>query len=73
MLKVYFEVESFRYFGYVAYPLLGFPDVIDLFELLHLPRWSVRLLIRLDEVISRIPLVRSQSFGIMIYARKGDA
>ncbi len=65
-----FAIESRRYFGYVAYPLLGFPDVINVLRVVRFPEPLSRFLIKLDEGLARVPFVRNQGFGFMIKARK---
>lgn len=73
LIKSKFAVEEVVFFGYVAYPLLGFPDVIDVFRFLPLQSMLYRLLIRLDELISRIPFFNMQSWAILVKARKTKA
>jgi ubiquinone/menaquinone biosynthesis C-methylase UbiE len=65
------SVTAVRFFGYVAYPLLGFPDLVD-FDRLRIGRLAAPL-IRLDRLLGKLPLVRSFGWGVMIAARKGDA
>ncbi len=65
-----FDIESREYFGYIAYPLLGFPDVLNVLRLVRFPEAFSRFLIKIDEGLACIPLVRGQGFGFMIKARK---
>ncbi len=68
-----FEVLAVRRFGFFAYALCGFPDVLPI--LLHLP-WSLpiaRALIRLDRWLGRVPGIRVASFHLMVLARKPAA
>ncbi len=58
------------YFGYIAYPLMGFPDVLDLFRYLPLKKFLIPALIKFDEFISKIPIINKQAFGIMILTEK---
>jgi ubiquinone/menaquinone biosynthesis C-methylase UbiE len=69
-LKDNFGIESVCYFGYIAYPLLGFPDLVDFFKYLPFKITVAKWLIRLDEWISKIPLVNRLSWGIMIAGKK---
>jgi len=69
-LEEKFEIESLCYFGYIAYPLLGFPDLVDFFHYLPFRITIARWLIRLDGWISKIPLVNRLSWGVMIAGRK---
>ncbi len=70
MFASHFHIESVRFFGYIAYPILGFPDLIDLFRFFPAKNLSYKLLIATDEFISRIPLIRSQGWGLLIKGRK---
>jgi ubiquinone/menaquinone biosynthesis C-methylase UbiE len=68
LIKSHFREESVRikYQGFVAYPLLGFPDIIDF------SKWSCYLyapLMRLDEILSNSPL-KKLGFAVMIKAVK---
>ena len=65
------SVSAVRFFGYVAYPLLGFPDLID-FDRLRIGRLAGPL-IRLDRLLGTIPLVRGFGWGVMIAASKPAA
>ena len=47
-----FEITEKRYIGFLAYPLVGFPDIKDF----HIPIWLGRNLIELDDLISKTPL-----------------
>ena len=60
-----FEITETRHIGYLAYPLLGFPDIIKF----PLPLTLARSLIKLDDAISRTPL-RRLSWSLMVKARK---
>lgn len=66
MVLTFFHITNVQYKGYLAYPLLGFPDVIDL----PLSYNLANKLICIDNFISRIPIVRSLGWGIMIKGSK---
>lgn len=70
LLEPCFVVDDVLYFGYIAYPLLGFPDVVNLFRFVPFKSIAVPILMGLDAILSRIPLVRTQSWGIIL---KGTA
>jgi ubiquinone/menaquinone biosynthesis C-methylase UbiE len=65
-----FEVIEVRRFGFAAYLVCGFPDVLPL--ILHLPSpvAITRALVRLDRVLARVPGVRVMAFHVMLLARK---
>jgi hypothetical protein len=65
-----FETVAIRRFGFAAYALCGFPDVIPI--LLHVPgrRWIARRLVALDGVLAGLPGVRAAAFQVMALARR---
>lgn len=66
MLKPCFDVEDVYYFGYVAYPLLGFPDMLSIFRYVPFKRTAERILMLIDRFLSKIPLLRTQSWAILL-------
>ena len=56
-----FEITEKKYLGYFAYPCLGFPDIIDF----HIPISLGRMLIRLDDWISKTPF-KKLSWSLMV-------
>ena len=59
------EITEKKYIGYFAYPLLGFPDIINF----YIPIGIGHKLIRIDDFISKTPLKRF-SWSLMIRAVK---
>lgn len=70
LLDPYFSIISVRYFGYIAYPLIGFPDLVKAFRLFPFKELSYRLLMGIDGLLSRTPMLKSQSWGIIVKAEK---
>ena len=64
------HVDKLYYFGYIAYPLLGFPDIIDVFKFVPFKDFTLKVLIKIDEFISMLPAIRTQSWGVIIKASK---
>ncbi|MCJ7691884.1 MAG: methyltransferase domain-containing protein [Sedimentisphaerales bacterium] len=64
----YFKVDEVSYFGYIAYPLIGFPDIINAFRFFPFKSVSYSLLMGIDTVLSHIPLIRTQSWAILMKA-----
>lgn len=62
----FLQQESVRYQGFVAYPILGFPDILD-FSFLG---FAYQPLMLIDKIFSRIPIVNKLGFAVMIKARK---
>jgi ubiquinone/menaquinone biosynthesis C-methylase UbiE len=67
-----FRIEEIRHVGYIAYPLLGFPDVVDLFRYFPFKKQVASFLIDFDRLLSTIPLINTQSWGIIIKASKRE-
>ena len=72
LLEPYFEVQEVTYFGYIAYPLLGFPDILKLSRFVPFKSITGPALISIDNAFSRVPLLRGLSWGIMVKAVKRD-
>lgn len=66
LVSKYFEVEKVVYCGFLAYPLFGFPDIVDW----KLSQGVLGALIKIDEFLEKIPFIRRLSFAVMIYAKK---
>jgi ubiquinone/menaquinone biosynthesis C-methylase UbiE len=66
------SIEEIYYFGYLAYPLLGFPDIINIYKYFPAKKIVTPLLIKIDELISKIPFLNRQACGIIILARKNN-
>lgn len=62
------NLDETRFFGYLAYPLLGFPDLID-FDRLGIGRLTDPLL-ALDRKLGTVPGLRRMGWGVMIRAHK---
>jgi len=60
-----FNITLKRYYGYLAYPLCGFPDIIDF----KIPIGLSRKLIRIDDIISKSS-IKKLSWSLMISALK---
>ena len=60
-----FEIMEKKYIGYLGYPFLGFPDIINF----HIPVWLGRKIIAIDDTISKTPL-KKLSWSLMVRAVK---
>ena len=68
LLRPNFEIDDVVYFGYVAYPLLGFPDLVSVFKYVPFKSFFASILMGIDKVLGCLPLIRSQSWAILIKA-----
>lgn len=70
LLEEKFSITRIQFFGYVAYPLIAFPDLVKVFRFFPLKNVCYSLLMGMDYVLSRTPLFKTQSWGIIVFARK---
>ena len=70
LLDPYFTITDIKYFGYIAYPLVGFPDLVKVFQYFPFKELSYKLLMDIDEMLTHIPLLKTQSWGIIVKAVK---
>jgi len=68
MLHPYFSIDKVVYFGYIAYPLLAFPDLLNIFKYVPFKPFVAKAVMGFDHIISKIPLLRTQSWAIMVKA-----
>ena len=62
-------IDKMNFFGYVAYPLLGFPDLASFDRFLPIAKLAPWLT-RLDDALSNVPGVRRMSWGVVVRATK---
>ena len=70
LFKPYFNVDQISYFGYIAYPIIGFPDLITIFKYFPFKPAMYSFLMSIDNILSKIPFLRTQSWAILIKATK---
>lgn len=69
-----FRIKEYTPFGYVAYMVLGQTDVLKFFQNLQKLPGAMRLarvLIAVDRLLPRVPLLRRLAFANMVVAEKG--
>jgi ubiquinone/menaquinone biosynthesis C-methylase UbiE len=66
LVSCFFNVKEIKYQGFFAYPLLGFPDIIDFS---FFSKYFKKQLISLDNLLSNTPF-KKLSFAIMVKAIK---
>lgn len=60
-----FNIVYRRYFGYMAFALLGFPDLLPVSQ--KVPVWLANSLIELDELLARVPLIQRLSWHLFFH------
>ena len=71
LLQRFFRIDRVYHFGYFAYPI-GFPDILDIGKYLPFPATITKIFIKIDEWIAKMPLIRTQSWGIMMKGTKKE-
>ncbi|NUP10436.1 MAG: class I SAM-dependent methyltransferase [Polyangiaceae bacterium] len=69
LIEPHLHIERTEFVGYVAYPLLGFPDLMNFGRYLPLDSLAPSLM-RLDDVLARVPVVRRLAWGVVLSATK---
>lgn len=62
-------LERTEFLGYLAYPLLGFPDLLDFSRFLPIGAVAPALL-RVDDLLARVPGVRRLAWGVVLVAHR---
>ncbi len=62
-----FKIKSIENFGYLAFPF-GLPDIIPILRLM--PLSFFKILIKIDNILSKIPYIKTLSWHIIILAEK---
>lgn len=70
LIEKEFTIEHIQHFGYIAYPVLGFPDIVDPLKKIPFQNFIATILIAFDNLFAKIPILNRQSWGIIIKARK---
>jgi ubiquinone/menaquinone biosynthesis C-methylase UbiE len=65
-----FAIEKTKPLGYLAYPLCGFPDFIPLLNYVPFCKYITNFLIAFDKILSHIPKIKTQSWHMIILAKK---
>lgn len=70
MEKSGFTIIKTKNFGYMAYPLCGFPDFVSIFNYVPFNIHFTKLLTFIDKLLSFVPVIKGQSWHIIIMAKK---
>ncbi|MFC1837682.1 methyltransferase domain-containing protein [Thermodesulfobacteriota bacterium] len=65
-----FTVLYTKYFSYLSQPLCGMSDLLPIMKYLPMSGSIAKGLVAFDELCSRLPLMRSQSFDLFVCAEK---
>lgn len=70
LVSSHFKVTEVKYEGFLAYPLFGFPDIVNFSRYIPFANFVFRVALTIDEWISRIPLVNRLAFAVRVKAVK---
>lgn len=69
-IRRYAKIEKTEYMGYLAYTLMGFPDVFNLYRFVPLKFLITPVLMAVEKIWARIPLFNRFGLGLITLARK---
>lgn len=70
LLEKHFEIDNVSFFGFLSYPLFGFPDILPVSRYLPFKRFTYSVTMSLDAFLSRVPMLRTLGWAIMVTASK---
>lgn len=70
MLRRHLIIERVDYIGYLAYTVLGFPDIMNIYRFMPFKRAVTPVLILLDRIWAKIPIINKMALGMLVVARK---
>lgn len=65
-----FSIKTTKYFSFLSQPLCGMSDLFPLMKIFPFSGKVGGLLVRFDEICSKLPIIRRQSFDLFVVARK---
>lgn len=68
--KVNLRIEKSRNFGFIGFALCTMPDFLPILKFIPFRKFITRILICIDDFVSRVPIVNRQAFDIIVQARK---
>jgi len=70
MEKMGFSIKYTKYFSFLSQPLCGMSDLIPLMKILPFSKTIADLFVCFDEICSKLPIIKQQSFDIFVTAKK---
>lgn len=65
-----FRVSARRKFGFVAFPLCSMSDILPVMRYVPRAATVTQLLINIDELLARVPIVRNESWHLIVHAER---
>jgi ubiquinone/menaquinone biosynthesis C-methylase UbiE len=70
VVRKYFRLRQVKYQGFIAYPLFGFPDIINFEKRLPMKGLVFAAAYKFDEFLSGLPMIQKLAFAVRIKAEK---
>ena len=70
IVEKYFEIERVYFFGYFAYVLTAFPDLVDFMKYVPFRNALSSFLLQCDKIMSEVPVLKRLGFAVMITGTK---
>ncbi len=70
LIRPLFKIEKIVYSGFVAYPVFAMPDLINFSKFIPFKNIIFKILMAIDNIFMKLPLIKKQAWGITILARK---
>jgi ubiquinone/menaquinone biosynthesis C-methylase UbiE len=71
--EIGFSIQYTKYFSFLSQPLCGMSDVLPLMRMLPFSKPIGKFLVCFDELCSRVPIIKRQSFDLFVVAQKRGA
>lgn len=68
-----FTAEESSRFGFLSYLFTGYPDHFPVLKFIPFNEALSRLFVQIDKVLSKLPVIKNQSFHLIVRARKKGA
>lgn len=70
LLGEHFKIDKVSFFGFLTYPLFGFPDILPVSRYLPFKRLIYSATMGLDAFLAHVPVLRALGWAIMLTASK---
>jgi ubiquinone/menaquinone biosynthesis C-methylase UbiE len=70
MERIGFSIKQIKYFSYLSQPFCGMSDLIPFMKILPFSKNVANLFIFVDEICSRLPIIKQQSLDLFVMAKK---
>ena len=68
--EIGFSIQYTKYFSFLSQPFCGMSDVLPVMRILPFSKTIAKFLVAFDEICSRLPIIKRQSFDLFVVAQK---